>query len=80
MQSFEQVNRELERQGKAGKLRALAESDAGQRVSRMLDGAALSEAAQRGDAAALRDILSRVLSTEDGKQLAENVRRMLEKD
>ena len=79
MQDLEQLRRELERQGKAEKLRALADSAEGQRVGKMVDPEKLSEAARTGDAAALREMLSRVLGTAEGRALAENVRKMMEK-
>ena len=79
MQDIEQLRRELERQGKAKQLRALAESAEGQSVGRMVDPAKLSEAARTGDAAALKDMLARVLGTAEGRALAENVRKMMEK-
>ena len=79
MQDFEQLRRELERQGKAEKLRALADSAEGQRVGKMVDPEKLSEAARTGDAAALKEMLSRVLGTAEGRALAENVRKMMEK-
>ena len=79
MQDFEQLGRELERQGKAEKLRALAASAEGQRVGQMVDAEKLSQAARSGDAAALKDMLSRVLNTAEGRALAENVRKMMGK-
>jgi len=78
MQNFEQLGRELERRGKTKELRALAESEDGARLSAMLDADALSKAAKSGDSAALRRILGGALRTEEGKRLAENIRRMME--
>lgn len=78
MQNFEQLGRELERRGKADKIRSLAESGDGQRLSRMIDAKAVEQAARSGDGAALHEILSRVLGTEEGRRLAENVRKMME--
>ena len=78
MQNFEQLGRELERRGKTKELRALAESEDGAKLSAMLDADALSKAAKSGDSAALRRILGGVLRTEEGKRLAENIRRMME--
>ena len=78
MQNFEQLGRELERRGKTKELRALAESEDGARLSAMLDADALSKAAKSGDSAALRQMLGGILRTEEGKRLAENIRRMME--
>ena len=79
MNNFEEISRELERQGKAEKLRALADSAEGQKIGRMVDAEKLSQAARNGDAAALKEMLSRVLGTAEGRALAENVRKMMEK-
>ena len=78
MQNFEQLGRELERRGKTGELRALAESEDGAKLSAMLDAEKLSAAAKSGDSAALRQMLGGVLRTEEGKRLAENIRRLME--
>ena len=44
----------------------------------MVDTHAVEEAARTGDADALRRMLTQVLSTDEGKRLAENVRRMMQ--
>lgn len=62
--------RELEKSGRADKLRSLADTPEGRRISAMFDAQAVEDAARRGDADALRDILGRVLNTEDGKRLS----------
>ena len=77
MQNFEQLGRELERRGKTDALRALAESEDGARLAAMLDGNRLQEAAKAGDSAALRAMLGSVLGTEEGKRLAEGIRKMM---
>ena len=64
--------------GKTERIKALAESDDGQRLGRMVDTHAVEEAARTGDADALRRMLTQVLSTDEGKRLAENVRRMMQ--
>ena len=50
--NFENVGRELERRGKAGDIKKLAESPDGQRVGRMVDAKALETAAKSGDSEA----------------------------
>lgn len=77
MQSIEELGRELERQGKGDKIRALAESSDGRRITEMLDADAVANAAKSGDGAALQKLLTQVLSTDEGKRLAENVKRMM---
>lgn len=78
IKNFEQLGRELEKRGKTEEIRQLAESADGQRLGKMLDQGAIERAAKSGDAAALHSLLGAVLSTEEGKRLAENVRKMME--
>lgn len=77
MQSIEELGRELERQGKGDKIRALAESSDGRRITEMLDADAVANAAKSGDGAALQKLLTQVLSTAEGRRFAENVKRMM---
>ena len=79
MQSFEDVQRELARSGKSTELNALAQSADGEKLSAMLDGEKLQRAAQTGDAASLRAMLGTVLSTEEGRRLAANIKTLMEK-
>lgn len=79
MQSFEDINRELKRSGKAGALETLAQSPEGQRLAAMLDGDRLTRAVQVGDAQALRALLGSVLGTEEGQKFAANIRKLMEK-
>lgn len=78
MQNFESIGRELERRGKTDTLKSIAESPDGQKLSRMLDSQAVEKAARSGDMNALRSMLTQVLSTDEGKRLAENVRKMMQ--
>ncbi len=78
MKSFEELGRELERRGKTEDIKRIAESEDGQRLSRMVDAGDVERAARAGDSAALREMLSRVLGTDEGKRLAENVRKMMQ--
>ena len=79
MQSFEDIKRELARSGKGAELNALAQSADGEKLSAMLDGEKLQKAAQSGDAASLRAMLGTVLSTEEGRRLAANIKTLMEK-
>ena len=74
---FEKIGRELQRQGKTEKLKSLADSEEGRAVSRMIDAEAVQKAAKSGDAAALKTILSQVLSTSEGRRLAENLKEAM---
>ncbi len=78
MQNFESLGRELERRGKTDEIKHIAESEDGQKLSRMIDAKAIEDGAKSGDSDALRSILGNVLSTEEGKRLAESVRRLMQ--
>ena len=70
----------LEQELRARKeLRALAASQEGKALASRLDERALRAAVQSGDSAALQDILRRVLSTPEGRTLAEKVQKAAEK-
>ena len=71
---FEKIGKELQRQGKTEKLKSLADSEEGKAVSRMIDAEAVQKAARSGDAAALKTILSQVLSTSEGQRLAQSLK------
>ena len=77
MQNFEDLGRELSRRGKTEQLKALAETDDVQRLSKMVDSAAVEKAAKTGDGDALKAILSQVLSTAEGQRLAQSVQQMM---
>ena len=78
MQNFEQLGRELQRRGKTEQIKALAETAEGARLAGMIDQGALEKAAKSGDAEALRALLGGVLRTEEGKRLAESIRRVMQ--
>lgn len=59
-------------------LAAAAESPEGKRLAAQIDDKALRDAAKRGDTGALKQILQQVLSTPEGKQLAEKVKKAVE--
>lgn len=78
MKSFEELGRELERRGKTEDIKRIAESEDGQRLGRLVDADDVERAARAGDSAALREMLRRVLDTDEGRRLAENVRKMMQ--
>jgi len=78
MKNFEEIGRELERSGKADRIKQLAESSDGQKISRMIDAKAVENAAKSGDSQALRNMLSTVLSTDEGKRLAQQLSDMMQ--
>ena len=73
---LEKLERQLRGNGALG---ALARSPEGRTLASKLDADALRAAAQQGDTAALQDALLRVLSTPEGKALAEKVQKAVER-
>ena len=78
MKDLETLGAELNKSGKGEKLKSIADSAEGKAISRMVDSARVEQAAKSGDTAALRDILSQVLSTDEGKRLAEKLKKAME--
>ena len=78
MKDLERLGEELSRSGKGERLKSLADTAEGKAVSRMEDQEKLERAAKSGDTAALKDILSQVLSTDEGKRLAEKLKKAME--
>lgn len=78
MKDLENLGRRIEQSGKSDKLRQLADSADGKAVSRMVDAEEIGKAAKSGNMAALQDILRGVLSTEEGKRLAENLKKAMQ--
>lgn len=78
MKNFEEIGRSLERSGKADKIKQLADSADGQKISRMIDAKAMETAARNGDSQALKSMLGAVLSTDEGKRLAQELNRMMQ--
>ena len=79
MQDWKALEKDLERRGKAGALKELADSPEGRQLGRMLDAQALAQAVGSGDTDALRKLLGAALSSEDGKRLARQLRQLMEK-
>ena len=77
MQDLEKLARELQRGGQAQELRQLAASADGQRLGGMVDRAALAAALKTGDAAALKDIVTGLLSTAEGRRMSAEVQKLL---
>ena len=74
MNGFEEMEKKLEKTGKMNRLKAIAESNDGKALADALDAKKVEQAARSGDTAALKAILSQVLSTYEGKRLAEKVK------
>ena len=77
LKNFDDLAREFKSEGNARRLQALADSPEGQRLAKQLDGKAVEQAARSGDTAALKHILAQVLSTPDGKALAQRLQEAM---
>lgn len=77
MRDLERLGAQIEKSGKKDKLKSIAESADGQAVSRMLDPTEVERAAKSGDSEALRNILASVLSTDEGRRLAEKLKNAM---
>lgn len=78
MHNFEKLGQELERMGKTEEIKRLAQSEDVQKIGRMVDTDAVEKAARSGDNEALKRMLTQVLSTDEGKKLAESVSRLIQ--
>lgn len=73
MKKFEDMERQLARSGKTEAVRAIAESKDGQKLLEKLDAGKIERAVQSGDSDALRQILSEVLRTGEGRRIAKQL-------
>ena len=78
MKDLDKLGNELKKSGKSEALMKLAESPDGKAVGRLVDAESVRQAAKSGDMAALQDILRGVLSTDEGKRLAEGLRKAMQ--
>ena len=76
--NFEEMSRRLQQSGKADKIKQIAQSEHGARLSELVDAKAVEAAAKSGDNQALRSMLSQILSTEDGRKLAESIKKIMD--
>lgn len=74
---FEHWEQQMKNSPHAEQLKAAAESPEGQRLAKQLDSKAVEQAARSGDAGALKNILAQVLSTPDGKALAQRLQEAM---
>lgn len=77
MRDIGSFEKELEKSGKADKLKAAMSSPEGQRLSQSLDNEALEKAAKTGDVKALQGMISDVLKTSDGQALYKQIQEMM---
>ena len=78
MQDLEALGKELQRRGKTNELKALADSDDGKALGRMLDAKSVEKALKSGDGEALQKLLGGVLATGEGQRLAQKLQRMMQ--
>lgn len=78
MKDLEKLGSELKKSGRSEALIKLAELPDGKAVGRLVDPETVQKAAKDGDMAALQDILRGVLSTDEGKRLAEDLRKAMQ--
>lgn len=78
MKDLDKLGNELKKSGKSEAIMKLAESPDGKAVGRLVDAESVRKAAKSGDMAALQDILRGVLSTDEGKRLAEGLRKAMQ--
>ncbi len=78
MQDLEHLGRQLQHSGKADGLQKLAASREGQKLRGMLNGKAVEQAIQTGDEEAMRSLLSQVLSTREGRDLAQAIQKLMQ--
>lgn len=77
VQDLEKIGKELRSNGQAERLKTLAASADGQKLRQMADRSALAEAARKGDTAAMRDMMSRLLATAEGQRLSAELQKLL---
>lgn len=76
-QDFESIGKQLMSDPRAEQLKRLADSADGKKITAMLDQNEVERAAKNGDTAALQKILTQVLSTGEGKRLAEQLSKTM---
>ena len=78
MNNFSELEKQLRGNPNAEKLMKAADCAEGRRIAQSLDQTAVEKAARDGDSAALKNILSQVLSTPDGKALAQKLQQAMQ--
>ena len=76
MENIEKFGSELLKSRKGDSIRALADSAEGKALSDKLDPAEVEKAARSGDAEAIKKLIGTVLSTPEGRALAEKLSKL----
>lgn len=77
MNNFSELEKQLRGNPNAERLMKAADCAEGRRITQSLDPAAVERAAKNGDTAALQSILAQVMSTPDGKALAQKLQQAM---
>ena len=78
MKKQEDWEASLQRLSQREDIQKLAQSPEGQRLGSMVDAKSMERALQKGDSRALQEMLSKLLHTEEGQRLAEQVQRTMQ--
>lgn len=78
MQNLDDMLKKVQQSGKADTLKSIVDTPEGQSVKKMIDSQAVENALASGDTDALMNIMKKVLTTKEGKQLAENISKVME--
>jgi len=73
MGNFENMSKELLKGEKAKELQKVVNSAESKKISNMVDGNALKKAVAEGDNNTVNNIMSKFLSTDEGKALAKKI-------
>lgn len=76
MEDLEKLGKALLAGPKGDALRSIADSDAAKALGQKLDAAAVERAARSADGEQLKALLKSILSTEEGRALAEQLSRL----
>jgi len=77
LKQWEDLGRQLQQSGKTDQIKKLAQSEDGARLTKQMDTAAVEAAVRSGDSEAMRRLLGQILSTDEGKRLAEQVKQIM---
>lgn len=77
MNNFSELEKQLRGNPNAERLMKAADCAEGRRLAQSLDQAAVERAAKSGDTATLQSILAQVMSTPDGKALAQKLQQAM---
>ena len=74
MQDFDKLSKEIMK-GRSGELQNVVNSTEGKNIGKAVDGEAQKKAVERGDSAAVSQIMSQFMQTGEGKALVERINK-----